>query len=416
MNDIKVQWDSFVESAGSEIFLSYDWCRVWWQHYGKGRKLRVFVFTDNSNIVGIFPLFIEILTIGLVRIRILKIVGADFTLAQFTLPLISNYLPSIMRNISELLENEEWDVIYLGPLAGMYKDFDTLFNAVKEFKSADCIRIDNQNTQTYFEIAPDWESYLSGLSKQEKINIRRSYNKTTKLSKKAASGVQSQFASNSNIAEYFNEFVSMHQAHWRNVGKAGHFGDWPDSRAFHEELAKVNSGMGRTRLLKVQFDKNCLGYQYHYKFGKAYYGFLDSRIDLGIFKDIGPGRIAFCEIIKKAIGEGVQVIDAMRGTYEHKLKLGGKLFAIRGIYLIRKSISSKIKCAILHKISYLIHLGYYKIWYCRIAPKLPIKFGPLWKYWIRTNLFASMKHMRSKKNGDDQISFKEINNERISQP
>ncbi|RPJ64764.1 MAG: GNAT family N-acetyltransferase [Alphaproteobacteria bacterium] len=389
--DIKQQWDNFIELIGSEIFLTCDWCRIWWQYYGKGRKLRIFIFKKDGNIIGIVPLFFESIRIGLTNIKVVKIVGADFTLAQFSLPIKQNYLPAVMRIIYESLENEQWDVIYLGPLAGIYKDFDALFDAAKRgFHNAKCIPIDNQNTQTYFEITSDWETYLSAISKQERSNVRRAYNMVSQMLNEAPMGIKSEFVSDSNISEYFNEFVAMHQAHWQKLGKAGHFGDWPDSKAFHEELASVNHALGRTRLLKVQLGENCLGYQYQYKFGKSYYDFLDCRNDSNMYKDIGIGRIAFCEIVKKAIAEGIKIIDSMRGTYEHKLRLGGKLFMIKGIYLIRNSSSSKIKAAILHKISYLVNIGYFRLWYCKIAPRLPMKFGPLWKYWIKTNLFASM--------------------------
>ena len=41
------QWDNFVESVGGEIFLSYDWCRVWWKYYSKNRELKVLVFRSG---------------------------------------------------------------------------------------------------------------------------------------------------------------------------------------------------------------------------------------------------------------------------------------------------------------------------------------------------------------------------------
>jgi CelD/BcsL family acetyltransferase involved in cellulose biosynthesis len=68
------EWDNFVESVGSEIFLTFDWCRIWWKYYGKNRTLRVFVFRINNELLGIIPLFFEKIWLGLVPIRTVKIV------------------------------------------------------------------------------------------------------------------------------------------------------------------------------------------------------------------------------------------------------------------------------------------------------------------------------------------------------
>ena len=32
---LREPWDRLALKAGSEIFLTYDWCRIWWKYYGK---------------------------------------------------------------------------------------------------------------------------------------------------------------------------------------------------------------------------------------------------------------------------------------------------------------------------------------------------------------------------------------------
>jgi hypothetical protein len=31
----------------------------------------------------------------------------------------------------------------------------------------------------------------------------------------------------------------------------------------------------------------------------------------------------------------------------------------------------------------LLNLAYYKVWFQRVAPRLPLKRGPLWRSWVR---------------------------------
>ena len=169
---------------------------------------------------------------------------------------------------------------------------------------------------------------------------------------------------------------------------AVHFKDWPFALEFHRQLAETQLKLGRLRLLKVSMGSDCLGYQYHFKFGDSFCHFLDARSESGPMRHISIGRITFCEQVKKALAENVTCIDSMRGKYEHKLRLGGKLFPIRNIYIFPKKLSVLIRVSLFRALALLLNLCYYRIWYCRIAPRLPFKRRALWKTWIRSHMFA----------------------------
>ena len=38
------------------------------------------------------------------------------------------------------------------------------------------------------------------------------------------------------VIDHFDRFVRLHEAQWTDVGKLGHFGDWPESTAFNRDL------------------------------------------------------------------------------------------------------------------------------------------------------------------------------------
>ena len=52
------EWDAFVLSVEGDIYVTHDWCRIWWKHY-ENRDLRIFLFRAAGNLVGIVPVFIE---------------------------------------------------------------------------------------------------------------------------------------------------------------------------------------------------------------------------------------------------------------------------------------------------------------------------------------------------------------------
>jgi len=50
-------------------------------------------------------------------------------------------------------------------------------------------------------------------------------------------------------------------------------------------------------------------------------------------------------------------------------------------------LRTQVFCAI----AKLLNFGYYKVWFCHLAPKLPFKRKPLWGIWIRTKGLAWQK-------------------------
>ena len=389
LEPIQCEWDAFVESVGSEIFLTYDWCRIWWKYYGRGRKLYILLFRSDAELVGIIPLFFENIWLGPICLRTAKIVSSDFTISHFSIPINNCYLNAVVEGFCKVLSQQKWDVLCLGQLAGLYTNYEYFCEAIEKVGGSSYIVTAKQtNVQTYFEVKDSWKAQLSTLSKRNRGEVRRTYKYVCKAIGDENSEVKSSFIRAENLENEFCSFVEMHQSSWNKKGKMGHFGDWPESRGFHLEMAKAQCQKNRLKLLKVMLKKYCLGYEYNYSFGRKYLEFLNARSDLAELKKASLGKITFGELLKKTIDENITYIDSMQCKYDHKLRLGGKLFPMMTIYVLRKSLLVVIRLFIFRFLSRLLDMCYFKIWYCRIAPKLPFKSRPLWRIWIRTNAFA----------------------------
>jgi CelD/BcsL family acetyltransferase involved in cellulose biosynthesis len=388
---IQQEWDSFIESVGGEIFLTYDWCRIWWKYYGGKRKLRIFTFRHQGTLVGIIPVFLEKIWLGPTFVRAVKIVGTDFTPIAVSLPVRDDLLSEVLHAfLSESISKHQWDILYIGPLAGLFDKYEKIVSMCREILGqSHHISIKENNVQTYFKLGENWESYLAGLSKDDRGDVRRNYRYISKTVGDESAQVISRFADAGSLEEIFNEFVDMHQEHWKKIGKAGHFGDWPDARNFHFEVAKTQLQKNRLRLLKVMIKDYCLGYEYNYKFGETFFQFLNARSDIEQLKSISVGKIVFGELVKSALDEKVRYIDSMRGKYEYKLRLGGELLPIHSIYISRSNLSTILRLHICRGISWVLNTCYHKIWFRRVVPKLPFRRGHLWKIWIKSQIFLS---------------------------
>ena len=379
-------WDVFMESISAEVFLSYDWCRLWWKYYGKNRELRIFLFTKSDEVVAILPVFYERLRIGLARLRAVKLIGTDYMPVTISMPIrhdcIKQIVPLFLRELDAIWN---WDAVQIGDLSGRYPQAnelaETLGNALNGVHAVQCSK---SGEQCYYEIADSLKHQISTLSKKERQLIRRDRKDLSERSISSSSVV----ATGQNFEDMFQAFVIMHQTKWQQRGRAGHFVDWPYAQEFHKEIAAAQMKRDRLRLLKITLNDQCVGYEYMYKFGDMHCWYLNSRVDLPEFPRIRYSRISFGETIKQAISDGVKYADAMRGEYDYKLRLGGQLFPIHNIVIYPSRLWPYLRYVLFQKSAWLLHIVYMKIWRARLAPRLKTGHRPLWNLWIRTSNFG----------------------------
>jgi CelD/BcsL family acetyltransferase involved in cellulose biosynthesis len=232
------------------------------------------------------------------------------------------------------------------------------------------------------------QEYLAGLKKSRRDSIKRNYKMVDAI--KAAKGVvlAAEFATTETFEKLFNEFLQMHQSHWQKFGKLGHFGDWPCSEMFHRELAAALLKYKRLRLLRIKLGEDSLAYTYNYFFGKAYYGLQTARSALQEYAHIGVGDVVLAKEVKIACDDHAQYFDLMQGKYEHKIRQGAQYYPVRNLFICSRGPMSRLRTWVFRVSAKLLNIGYYRIWFCRLAPRLPFKRRPLWEKWIRTRGLA----------------------------
>ena len=388
LRPMQQEWDEFVESVGGEIFLTFDWCRIWWRYYGGKRRLRVFVFRFEGRLVGIVPVFFEKIWLGPAFLRTVKIVGTDFTPISVSIPIEKGFIGEVVGQFWNLLAEYNWDIVHMGPLAGLYKNFHELEDGCERLLGRGFkIRSKVNGVQTYFRLAGSWEEQFAGFKKREQKRIRRYYKACGE-----AGTLARVFASDGSFEQTFNNFARMHANNWKVTERGGHFEDWPLSHQFHREAAEVQLKRGRLRLLEVGLSGHCLGYKYGYKFGGKYFEYLDARAEPESIPfelpHISLGTIVFTEELKAALDGKSKWLDSMRGNYEHKLRLGGELFSVKSLYIYPKRIAVSLRVWLFRALVWVLDVAYYKIWFGRIRSKLGLKPKSLWKIWIRTYPFS----------------------------
>lgn len=372
------EWDEFVDRISGDIFLTYDWQRIWWKYYGRGRLLRVYAFRVGEQWVGLVPMFVESIRLGPLSIRRAKPVGSDHSFGHFRPAIDPAYFEPVLRMLLEDLAGLECDQVLLGPLAGRYSHAEAFIRSLHE-SGGDFRLGERRYEQIYYRLEADYERWLKGLKTSRRKSIQREFRRIDKLS----ISFTLTSAEEDTFEAMFDEFVQLHQRNWNEQGKLGHFGDWPRSRMFHKELARAQMKAGRLRLLRICFSDGSFSYAYNFRCGDMYWEYLSARTPPR-GERFSMGRILHAETVRRGIEEGVRWIDSMQGKYGYKQELGGECRMQRLAVLSRRGFGRRIRLELFGGAAKLLHLLYYKVYFCRLAMRLPLRRRRgLSEYWIR---------------------------------
>jgi CelD/BcsL family acetyltransferase involved in cellulose biosynthesis len=376
---IASEWDDLIARLDGSLYMSFGWCRVWWDHYGDGRHLRLMAVRDGSELVGVLPFFIESLGVVLGRARVAKLVGSDSTLAIVDPPVEAGAATEALeRAMARLLQDDRCDLVHLGPCSG-----ETRLEAVRGSVAnlageARIVRDREAGSHTVFEMPDGFDAYLKGLSRNQRSNYRRNLNKLNGAFKFAVDVVSDA----PTLEHEFDAFVEMHQAQWKAVNKLGHFGDWPGSREFTRDLVSDLARVDQVRLIRLLADDQVVTYYFCFRLNDTFYWRLPARLT-GKWDEFAVGRIGLLKMMEVAAAEGATAIEAGTGRYDYKDKLNAQTLPLYSVSVRRRGLAAAWRARVTLALGDLLHLAYYKVWFQRVAPRVRILRGPLWRSWIR---------------------------------
>lgn len=297
-------WRLLLPSTGANtIFSTFDWQRIWWQHFSKAKDLYLLSVRDGDDLIGIAPLFLEK--------GVLCLLGGTE---------VSDYLDFI---VAPGQENAVYQAVldFLGPLPWLSLDLHCLpsqshtLGRFVELAQARGYQVEQmvENVCPTVDLPATWEEYLSRLSKKDRHELRR------KLRRLAKAGESHYYiASAATLLTDMEDF--FHFAQDSRMDRAEFMS--PPMRAFFREMALAFMKKGQLRLYFLElngvrvasalcFDQNGQSLLYNSGYDPAY-----ASLSVGLLLK------AFC--IKDAIEAGKTHFDFLRGNEPYKYDLGGQ--------------------------------------------------------------------------------------------
>lgn len=295
--ELQSEWKELIGAAPSATpFQTWEWQSTWARHFARRSRLHVITVREGNDLVGLMPL-----AQSQRAWKTLKAIGTGS----------SDYLHAIAREgyehavneaiSSNLQETKGPDLIDLHQVRED-KPFALSASDYVPIEQARCLVLD---------LPPTYDAYLGTLSKSLRYDVKRLDKDLFKTGRAAVTQVDE-----SQIEEGMTRLFETHRKRWRKRGLPGAF--IGRAEAFHKEWAHQAIREGYLWLSLLKLDGDTIGAIYAMSLGNACY-YYQAGFD-PVKGSISPGTLLVAATIKRAIQEGKQTFDFLRGDEPYKMR------------------------------------------------------------------------------------------------
>lgn len=329
------EWNTLLQSAASNVvFLTRQWQQIWWSNFSAHANCSLCLLSirdAEGALLGIAPLFIEVAPLPPLReyrrgVPRPKGEGTPLRIVRFVGGIdVADYLDVIcpassMRDVWSLVLDyllqmrADWDVLDFHSLP----DFSPSREVLAELAAEKGLRAEifAEDVCPLVALPGEWETYLMGLRKKDRHELRR---KVRKLEgRDDAHWYLVNPIDTEALQRGMRAFISLHRL--SDADKA-EFMDDHMAAAFMEMAARLApTGWLDLAILQVNKEPAAAYLSFNYN-GRLY--LYNSGYDPR-FASYSAGVALLAYRIHKAILQGLKIFDFLRGDEDYKYDLGAK--------------------------------------------------------------------------------------------
>jgi CelD/BcsL family acetyltransferase involved in cellulose biosynthesis len=363
---LKGEWNDLAERAG-DILCSFDWCELWWKHFSRWRRLEIHTLRESGRLVAVLPLFRETIHPGGIPLRVVWVVGCDYTVHTVGLAMEPEHASRFMQMVLDRLGRDgRWDIFQITALRSYAAACEPLSQACAEHPDVQTVVIGRRDTWcTILPLPGTYEAFLASLSGNARNDTRRRERRLREHHQVEVDTVTDPAL----LEAAMDALIRLHQAYWTHKGHPGQLRE-PPVQQFHRELARRLVQTGNLVLLLLKVDGQIRAATYGYRFGKRTHGLFRGMCDDAEWREYSLGRIIHCNLIHNAITHGSSALEDGHGVFEYKLRLGGQLHGGRSLMALHRGWTTRLRFWVALRAAYGVHLVYSRIWGDMIRPRL----------------------------------------------
>lgn len=290
-------------SATNTVFITPGWQQVWWQHFQAGRELKLLTIERDSRVIGVAPITLDRSTVSLVGSKAV----CDYL--DFVVP--EAHCAGALGAVFDHLEPLPWNTVALNSVPG---DSPTL--AALQRLAADrgyVSQVDQEDVCPRMDLPGDWDSYLSGLGKKDRHELRR------KLRRLEAAG-EVRYVAAADPMTIDGDMSDFFRLHRLSAANKAAFMDEPMEAFFRDMMrSTITKGTGRLLMMEVNGARAAAIFCFDYAGRRLLY---NSGYDPQ-YAHLSVGLLLKAHAIRDAIDLGLRQYDFLRGNEPYKYDLGG---------------------------------------------------------------------------------------------
>jgi CelD/BcsL family acetyltransferase involved in cellulose biosynthesis len=334
------EWNAAaLASVDANVFLTWEWLRTWWRHFGEGRTdahLHIVVLRDAEGLVAAAPLYRTERGMGPVRVAVLQRISHDAGDYGGIL-LVRRYdeaIDTLLAHCTAKLRGHA--AVVLSRLTS-----DSVLLARLRVAAADPA-LAGQVVITESEL-PDavcpFTDVRDGYNLTKHLKKHKIRQRMRRLEEKHE--VAFEYHSGATLDEGLDRLVAVHQARWdeREEAMQGLFAD-SEHADFLLDGIRALDGAGWLRLLTLTADGRTVSAELDFDFAGRVYMF-KGAFDPS-FGEYSPGQLTHYRVFEDGIERGVQEFDFMRGDHPYKRRWANADRSLIMVTLTRPGLAGKL--------------------------------------------------------------------------
>ena len=323
------EWRDLLDAdPNRQIFAFPEWNRLWWEEFGSGKDLRLLTMRRGGELVGIVPLYRKVEEGGSCALRFVG--GIDLT--DYLGPICSlDDRDDVAAALIDWLRTtpDGWDVFdahnMLVPLG--FAEF------LVERADAQGLSftLEQEETSAVLSLPDDWDSYLQMLAGKDRHELRRKLRRLARDHPDA----RVRTTTEDSFEVDFKIFVEMHR------GAEGHKGHFmrPEIATFFERVGRSFIACGWLRLDLLEVGDTAIASTFGFQLERKYYLY-NSAYEPEAHR-LSPGLVLVAKLVERAIEEGLEVFDFLRGPERYKYQLGGTAVPLNNVRVFNRAGEGK---------------------------------------------------------------------------
>ena len=298
-------WDDILAQSPSDtLFLTYPWQRLWWQYFSDEYQPHFLRIAHNDTPVGIAPLIAkghEVTLLGSTAV-------CDYM--DFILPAEHTY--GGLSAAFDHMNGNSWSTAVFQSVSGGSPTLDAL-NKLADARGYK-LSVEQEDVCPRAELPADWETYLSGLSKKDRHELRR---KARRLEQQSEVRLYACTSSGADLDRDLDDFFRLHRLS-RDEKAVFMTEDMADF--FSSVIAELlPAGIAKLFFLEVAGVRAASALCFDYRNKRLLY---NSGYDHA-YAALSVGLLLKAYIIRDAVEGGLDTFDFLRGDEPYKYDLGG---------------------------------------------------------------------------------------------